>query len=142
MTALDPLLEQYNQDLAHFDFDNYQSIEFKALPFERFENTASFDVVFCLNAINHFRDFKWSISKLKQLVSPGGYLVLSIDVHNYSFFKHIFRLLPGDALHPQQHSSEDYLNLLEDKSFVISKHHVKDKGFIFNYEVLVLQKLN
>ena len=142
ITALDPLLEQYNQDLAHFNFTDYPSVSFKALPFERFQNTALFDVVFCLNAINHFRDFKGSISRLKQLVSPGGYLVLSIDVHNYSLLKYIFRMLPGDALHPQQHSSEDYLNLLKDKSFVVSKHHVKDRGFVFNYEVLVLKRLN
>ena len=67
---------------------------------EDFESPKNYDKVFCLNAINHVEDLGLCFDKLVQFTRSGGTLIVSIDAHNYQLFKHVFRLLPGDILHP------------------------------------------
>ena len=59
--------------------------------------------------------------KLKEVYADSGTLVLSIDAHNFSFFKHLFRLMPGDILHPHQYDLTEYKTFLEKQGFEILK---------------------
>ena len=141
VVAVDPLISNYESNLKHFNRTNYPNVSFISKAFEDFETEKRFDIVFCLNAVNHFRDFRYSIEKLQGFLNKGGIMVLSIDVHRFSFFKFLFRLIPGDALHPHQHSRADYTRLMKSLSNVeYVSHEILNNGIIFNYEVLIYKK--
>ena len=140
VTAIDPLLESYDQQLVHFDRTDYPGVTFKQTTIESFEESNSFDYVFCLNAINHVADIDLAMDRLITALKPDGTLVLSIDAHNYGWLKSIFRLLPGDILHPHQYDLEDYQLMLAKRNCKISASYVQKKEWIFNYHVLVATK--
>ena len=54
VTALDPLLNDYEKKLAHFKQIFYPDVTFVSKSLESFDaEKQNFDTVFCLNAINH-----------------------------------------------------------------------------------------
>lgn len=138
--ALDPLLDQYADKLEHFLPADYPWVTFKSMALEDLEIEEAYDSVFCLNAINHVSDLDRCFDKLLEATKPGGTLVVSIDAHNYSFFKTIFRLLPGDILHPHQYDLQEYQKMLTDRGFELQKSQLLKKEFFFNYFVLVAKR--
>lgn len=142
VTALDPLLDDYEKKLTHFKKSDYKNVEFLTQPLEDFspEKQGTADVVFCINAINHVKDLAHSFDILVQSTAPKGDLVVSIDVHNYSFFKYLFRYFGFDALHPHQYDLEEYEKMLTQRNCQIIKKICYKKEFFFDYYVLVLKK--
>lgn len=138
--AVDPLLDQYESKLDHFHPEDYPNVNFVTSPLETFKLRRPYNTVWCLNAINHVSDLELCFDTLAASVQRGGTLVCSIDAHNHSIFKHIFRLLPGDILHPHQYDLEEYKKMLTDRGFKIEKSILKDKQFFFNYFILVATK--
>jgi 2-polyprenyl-6-hydroxyphenyl methylase/3-demethylubiquinone-9 3-methyltransferase len=106
--AVDPLIDRYEESLKHFRRSDYPWVRFEPGRMEQLGRTAHFETVFCLNAINHVADWEGALRNLANAVQPGGLLVLSVDVHRFKWLKRLFRLLPGDVLHPQQHDLNDY----------------------------------
>jgi 2-polyprenyl-3-methyl-5-hydroxy-6-metoxy-1,4-benzoquinol methylase len=136
--ALDPLLEQYERHLSHFSQAHYPGVRFWSQPLETFCAERPFDHVFCLNAINHVADLQLCLNNLAQCTAPnGGVLVLSIDAHRWSVLKWIFRWLPGDALHPHQHSLADYEQLLDSAGLSVQHRFRLQNELIFGYWALV-----
>lgn len=138
VTALDPLLEQY-ESLPHFQPKEYPNVNFISEPLESAQ-VSKFDYVFCLNAINHVSDLSASMDKIADAVTDGGTLILSIDAHNFQFLKHIFRLLPGDALHPHQYDLKEYEQMVTSRGFEIVNSVLVKKEFIFDYWSLIAVK--
>ncbi len=138
--AVDPLLNQYDEKLDHFQKSNYPEISFFSESLEGFQTTKSYDKVFCLNAINHVADLNLCLDKLVNFTKSGGQLIVSIDAHNFQLFKHIFRLLPGDILHPHQYDLKEYQRMLEARGVEIFNTVLYKKQFLFNYYVLVGSK--
>lgn len=136
--AVDPLLDQYEEKLDHFNKPDYPYVNFYHAPLETFEPAQKYDQIYCLNAINHVADLDLCFDKLVSMVQPGGTLVVSIDAHNYGFFKHLFRLLPGDILHPHQFDLAEYREMLTSRGCRIKKELLFNKEFFFNYYVLSL----
>lgn len=139
-TAVDPLLDKYNEDLAHFSKKKYPDNTFITSTIEDFNPEQKYDTVFCINAINHVHDIQQGLSKLNDCAHENSTLVISIDAHNHNFLKRIFQLLPGDILHPHQYNLEEYKKKIEDSGWTISKTIEMDTAFIFNYYVLVATK--
>lgn len=138
--AIDPLLSAYEQNLAlHFNPADYPHVNFQTMPLEQLTDIQQYDVVFCMNVINHVSDIKLCIQKLYNALLPNGYLVLSIDAHNYNLFKWLFRAIPLDILHPHQHNLNGYKQLLPHTA-KIQQEILYKKEFFFNYYVLVIQK--
>lgn len=137
--AVDPLLNQYEENLPHFNSALYPHVNFVSVPFEEFISDEKFDVVFCLNAINHFNEFENSFAKLCSLVKPNGIIILTIDAHNFSFFKYLFRIVPGDILHPHQYNLLEYISFLEKRNFSCAKQIILKREFIFNHYLLIFQ---
>lgn len=135
-TAVDPLLNKYDQDLAHFSKSNYPDNTFINASIEEFTPTTTYDTVFCINAINHVSDLQKGIAKLGDCAHADTQLIISIDAHNHNFLKRIFQLLPGDILHPHQYNLEEYKNKIEAEGWKITNTLCMDKAFIFNYYVL------
>ena len=138
--ALDPLLDDYEAKLPHFNKKQYPNVAFFAQPLETFNKENEYDAVFCLNAINHVADLAQCFDVLVDSVKSGGSLVVSIDAHNFPVLKHIFQALPGDILHPHQFDLKEYTEMLTSRGCTLEKRILKKKEFIFNYYILVLKK--
>lgn len=137
--AIDPLLDSYQQNLPHFNPKDYPWIQFINAPLESFKPSTPYDIVFCLNAINHVSDLDACWEALFAATKKGGLLVVSIDAHNHSFFKKLFRAIPGDILHPHQYDLKEYQEMLTKRGGTIIKIVHKDKAFFFDYYVLVVK---
>ena len=138
--AVDPLLDNYKQ-LPHFTPSDYPWTHFETQTLEQFQSTAPFDWVFCLNAINHVADLDLCWKRLIDAIATGGRLVVSIDAHNHSFFKHLFRLLPGDILHPHQYDLQEYQTQGKAHGGRLLQTLHKEQAFFFDYYVLVFEKI-
>lgn len=139
-TALDPLIDNYQKDLEHFDKKNYPEIEFINSDIEAYKPEKKFDFIFCINAINHVDSIEKGFLSLTACAHEKSTLIISIDAHNYALLKKIFQLIPGDILHPHQYSLNDYKNMLIAHDWRIEQCILKDKAFIFNYYILVAKR--
>jgi 2-polyprenyl-6-hydroxyphenyl methylase/3-demethylubiquinone-9 3-methyltransferase len=139
VTAFDPLLDKYKAHLSVFDESLYPTVHFSSSTLEN-GVAGEWPVVFCLNAINHVQHWEASLDRLYQMVSPGGCLVLSTDAHRSTLLRNIFRLIPGDMLHPQQHTCTDYRNALTARGFVIMSEEVLTPGKVFDYWRVIAKK--
>jgi 2-polyprenyl-3-methyl-5-hydroxy-6-metoxy-1,4-benzoquinol methylase len=137
VTAIDPLLAQYQQHLTHFSPADYPTVQFAAITLEQLTEKEQYDAIFCLNAINHVANLPLCLDNLQQALQPNGKLIMSIDAHNYSFFKRLFRLLPGDILHPHQYDLSEYQAMLQQKQIAIEQVICLKKAFFFDYYVIV-----
>lgn len=140
VTAVDPLIDAYENNLDHFDKERYPKTEFVTSSIEGYQPNNQFDMVFCLNAINHVADIDVAFDRLFEYVKPKGKLVVSIDSHNYKFLKHLFRLIPGDALHPHQYDLVEYEKFITKRGGKVIQKVNSKPGNIFDYWVLVVER--
>ncbi len=141
VNAIDPLLDKY-VDLSVFQPESYPWTQFKTMPIEDLDVKNTYDVVFCMNAINHVNDLERCYQNLICALKPGGILVISTDAHRSKWLKKIFQLLPGDMLHPIQLDIDEYSAYLEKhQSSLIQKIRSK-RELIFDYYILIAQKNN
>lgn len=138
--ALDPLISKYEAKIAHFDQSNYPWVTFYDKALEQFQPNKAYDQVFCLNVINHVANLPLSLDILLRATKPGGDLLLTVDAHNYTFFKKIFQAIPGDILHPHQYSLHDYKRLLQSHPCSIYKTQRMKKGHLFDYWAIWIKK--
>ncbi len=141
VTAVDPLIDAYEKQTPFFSKSDYPNVRFVRSTIEEFETSDVYDLVFCMNAINHVHDIEKGFEKLKDVCAPGGTLMVSIDAHNYSFFKYLFRLIPGDVLHPHQYDLEEYKAFIEKQGMRIVKMELLKQEGIFNHYLLVAKLL-
>lgn len=134
--ALDPLLDVYEQQLIHFRRSDYPDVHFICLPLEQFTPEKPYDYVFCLNAINHVADLRLCLDRLLACTRKGGNLLISIDTHNYRLLKRLFRLIPGDILHPHQYDLSEYQTMLTSRGFRIDQTVLLKKEWIFSYYLI------
>lgn len=140
VTCVDPLIDAYEKEIRFLKKSDYPNATFVQKTIEEFEAKEKFDLVFCMNAINHVRDIERGFDKLKEVCAVGGSVILSIDAHNFSLFKYLFRLVPGDVLHPHQYDLEEYKLFLENRGLKILKTESLKKDFFFNHYLIVAQK--
>lgn len=136
VTAVDPLMDAYSDKIQHFDPKRYPNTSFVNAPIESYLPKEQFDYVFCLNAINHVADLGMGFDNVIRLAKPGATLIISIDAHNFGFFKHLFRALPGDILHPHQYDLEEYKQMIIERACRIEQVELFKKEFFFDYYVI------
>lgn len=138
VTALDPLLERYETDLSIFRRADYPTVDFLAQQLETtFDETGTFEAIYCFNAINHVDNWGRALDALTAHARPGTRLLLTSDVHRHRWLLPIFRALPGDALHPQQHGPEAYREALKNRGWQLEWEQVLRTEAIFNYTAWV-----
>ena len=135
--AVDPLVDNYEKNLSHFKRSNYPYTNFFSLPIEQYKTETKYDIVFCMNAINHVSDINFSYDLLAGMVKPGGKIVVTIDAHNHSFFKKLFRAVPGDILHPHQYDLKEYEAFLTKRNFKILQSNKLKHEFFFDHYMQV-----
>ncbi len=141
LTAVDPLLDRYEAEVAHFSKSDYPNVDFKAKPIELLEGEETHQVVCCMNVINHVVDIKKSMDTLVRVLEKGGLFLLTIDAHNYAFFKHLFRTIPGDMLHPHQYDLQEYEDMMRKRGIVLKKSILIKEEFFFDHYMLVGVKM-
>ena len=138
--ALDPLLNKYTAELSHFKPDWYPNVNFSANTIESFQTSNTYDVIFCLNAINHVDQLEKSLEKLIALLKPEGRLLLSVDTHRWKTLKILFQYLPGDILHPHQYDLSDYLLKIRAANAFVQQTFLMKRQFIFDYHFITITK--
>ncbi len=141
VTALDPLLPAYARDLPHFDPADYPNVTFVTGTLEDPPPLGDpFPLIYCFNAVNHVADWDAALDGLTALAAPGGRLVISSDVHRHALLYRIFRALPGDLLHPQQHRAAHYHAALRARGWVLECERVLRTERIFEYRAGVWRR--
>jgi 2-polyprenyl-6-hydroxyphenyl methylase/3-demethylubiquinone-9 3-methyltransferase len=115
-------------------------VDFKNSTIEAYSDSKKYDYVFCLNAINHVADIYLAYQKISGLLAENGQLIFSIDAHNYSLFKKLFRAVPGDILHPHQYDLTEYELMLNEVGLKVKKTVKLKQEFFFNHYVLLATK--
>lgn len=142
VTAVDPLLNEYKNRLPFFDTTDYPNTTFITSTLEAFSTTTQYNYVFCMNCINHVHNIEKAFDVVCGLVKRNGYLLLSIDAHNYSAFKHLFRLVPGDILHPHQYNLNEYTQFVTARQLKIAKTVLLKTEFTFSHYLLVAVRVD
>jgi 2-polyprenyl-3-methyl-5-hydroxy-6-metoxy-1,4-benzoquinol methylase len=143
VTAVDPLLNEYETHTQFFKRGDYPNVTFVQTAIEDFEaHGLKYDLVFCMNAINHVYNMAIGFEKLKEVCIQNGTIIVSIDAHNFSFFKHLFRLIPGDILHPHQYNLNEYKGFLEKGDWKTSATVLLKHEFFFDHYVIVATHKN
>lgn len=140
ITAADPLLDRYEEELPFFKKSDFPNVVFVNQTLEAFKPDRKFDIVCCMNAINHVSDIELAYDRLVYAAKDRGYLVVSIDAHNFSFFKFLFRLIPGDILHPHQYDLNEYCQFMNLRQCTMLKKQLIKKEFFFSHYVVVARK--
>lgn len=133
VTAIDPLLDHYEADLAVFQRSAYPNVTFRRTRLEDYRSAAPFTAIYCFNAINHVADWDAALDALTAAATTGTRLLLTSDVHRHRWLLPVFRALPGDALHPQQHAAAAYRTALTDRGWRIEREEVLRTEAIFAY---------
>ncbi|WP_051416536.1 bifunctional 2-polyprenyl-6-hydroxyphenol methylase/3-demethylubiquinol 3-O-methyltransferase UbiG [Asinibacterium sp. OR53] len=137
--AEDPLLDAYIQ-LPHFKREWYPNVHFFSVPLEDFVPSRLYDTIFCMNAINHVSDIHLCYDKLAGWLKPGGKLIITIDAHNHTFFRQLFRFTGFDALHPHQYNLAEYGQMLTERKLLLEQTILIKKEFFFNHYLQVAVK--
>ncbi len=134
VSALDPLLDKYETDLPIFNRADYPSVNFLHQPLEASSPEGeTYDAIYCFNAINHVADWGLALDALTALAAPGARMIMTSDVHRHAWLMPIFKALPGDALHPQQHDARAYREALEQRGWVVERELLLRTEAIFEY---------
>jgi 2-polyprenyl-6-hydroxyphenyl methylase/3-demethylubiquinone-9 3-methyltransferase len=138
LTAIDPLIDEYEQNIPFFRKSNYPHTVFVSADIENLSLDKQFDVVLCFNVINHVSNIGQCLQNIKKLLSPKGILLLSVDAHRRKWLKNSFSVIPFDILHPQQFTLPEYLGLLKAQGLSCKKEITLHTGIIFSHYLLVL----
>ncbi|MEZ4955772.1 MAG: hypothetical protein R2825_19585 [Saprospiraceae bacterium] len=65
--CIDPLLAFYRVNIPHFKEENFTNVDFEKIKLEQLAKQNCFDIIFCLNAINHVKYIDKSICKTSEL---------------------------------------------------------------------------
>ena len=141
VVATDPLIESYERQLDHFKKSNYPWVDFHPKLIEEINFTEEFDLVCCINVINHVKEIDRSYHNLVSAVKRGGKIILSIDSHNFKLPKLLFKLFPFDILHPHQYTLKEYENHLKTRGVKIERSVKVKSGLLFDYYAIVGEKV-
>ena len=138
VAALDPLLSNYERHLPIFSRRSYPAVSFHEQRLEdRPIHAGPFAAIYCFNAINHVANWSGALDALTAYARPGTEMILTSDVHRWNWLMPLFRAIPGDALHPQQHDAADYRYALAARGWTIQREQVLRREWIFDYTAWV-----
>lgn len=108
-----------------------------------------FDIVFCLDTLEHFEDLKKPAMEIKRVLKPDGMLIVSLPTE--SMFYKVGRLLlkgtmseeKGPCSSPHFHSAKDIREFLASNSFeVLKKVQVPSAPFPALFQIMALKRVN
>lgn len=139
--AIDPLWSYYAKEFQQLGHEGLDYVHFEQGLLEDFEAKDQFDLVFCMNALNHVDDIEKAAQNLSDALKPDGWLICSLDVHNYEMPKSLFRAIPGDVMHPHQYNITEYIDLIESPDLCFTASANLRRGQLFDHQMLVFKKV-
>ncbi len=140
--AMDPLVEKYLGGLRLIERPDFPRVNFIPQQLENFPAPEKYDFIFCMNCINHVKDMEVSLKNLSTSLKHQGFLVVTVDAHNYNIVKSLLQMIPADILHPCQLRLQDYAEAitktLKTKNL---KRSLLKQGILFNHYLMVAQKI-
>lgn len=140
VTAIDPLWDSYKAKFGYLGYNEMKHAQFSNLPIEALEIKEEMDMVCSMNALNHVSDLRLAIQKLLDALKPGGWLVITMDTHNFGLLKWLFKSIPGDILHPHQNDLEGYQKLIESLGATFIGSDLIKHGNVFDHHLMVFRK--
>mgnify|MGYP000041107378 CR=1 FL=1 len=108
--GLDPLARRYRRVHEYPDGISVVSGSAQDIPFP----DASFDVVFCTNALDHCASPASAVAEMRRVLKPAGFVVLTVEVFS----------APSEArnaAHPNSFTRESLLDLLQGIEYKLCK---------------------
>lgn len=140
VTAIDPLWNSYQAKFSHLAYDQMDHVSFNNLAIEALDIEQEMDLVCSMNALNHVSDIELATQKLLRSLKAGGWLVISMDTHNYVPLKWLFKSIPGDILHPHQNDLKGYKDLIDKQGAQFIGSGLIKSGNIFDHHLMVFRK--
>lgn len=140
LTILDPLLSVYRRKYSNLMEPFVSQVQAICLPLEEWNPSEHYDHIFCFNVINHTARLELCIDTLIKAMNSGARLYLSVDCHRFRVLNWLFRLLPGDLLHPQQLSVQAYLERFCNAGLKLLHTECIRREPIFDYQLFIFEK--
>ena len=83
LVGVDPLMNQYLNNFSYLADAGPKWINCAA---EQLDLPESFDIIFCINSLDHVLDPEKVAKKLDRHLMPGGHIVIALNCHNTDFF--------------------------------------------------------
>lgn len=80
---------------AKYPFIEYALLNIESTPREKYEKLGKFDIIFAVNAVHATQDLRKSFKVIKDLLNPGGCLILNELSYVQNFLTLTFGLLDG-----------------------------------------------
>ncbi|MGD0711217.1 MAG: methyltransferase domain-containing protein [Bacteroidales bacterium] len=133
-----------SKDAIGFAKQNYiaDNLNFKTIPEltdpHSSEASEKFDIVTSFQVIEHVPDDKEFVEKLKNLLNPGGYLLLSTPNKSIRLFNYIQR--PWNAFHLKEYSYDNINNLLHKYFTKVEVLKIGSKSEFVKHEISRIKK--
>ena len=88
----DQIEQDIYKELPVFTPHKHTWVNYVNCAIEDLEEVEKYDVIFCMNVINHVNNIELAYQKLIRALKPNGKIIVSIDAHNYSFLKHFINI--------------------------------------------------
>jgi len=141
VTALDPLLDKYDQTLASFNKSDYPHTRFISRLVEEYSPTQKYDFIFAINMLDHVNNLTQTAMVLHSaLKAEDGQLIVLVDSHRSRLLKLLMKIIPVNPLHPNSLSLEDYLKIFQNHNLTCTRQLIFAKKLFFDYQLLVFRK--
>ena len=137
VTGIDENLGNLNQAKKHAK-ENSLNINYKCISFDNFykKNKIKFDLILCLEVIEHVQNYKVLLEKVSKILKPGGVLVVSTINRNLKslvfakfFAEYVLNWIPiGTHEFKNFLKPEEITKILENEKLEI----IDIKGMVFN----------
>lgn len=118
--GIDPLADELNlqERVPNFEIKNASGEE---IPYQ----TETFDLVVCINVIDHTRDPKKVMEEIKRVIVKDGYLIISVYTYNrfICLMRIIAEQIPGlrNIGHPHTFSQKGFERLVDEHFDIVSR---------------------
>ena len=110
--VIDPLSEcLFELNPFMKEVEEYKDVNFIASPIEEVTLDKQFDLIFAINAIDHFVELKATIDKIDELLAPSGTLVVIVDCYADPAVRNVIRFFDADLPHPHHLVIDDIFRL-------------------------------
>jgi 2-polyprenyl-3-methyl-5-hydroxy-6-metoxy-1,4-benzoquinol methylase len=114
-------------------FDLNKKCQFKATTLEDFKTKDKFDLVLCIEVIEHIEKDSAAIKKISTLLKPGGILILSTPSLNAPLYKIGFlNEFDKRVGHLRRYSNQSLQKLISTNGFRVKKI-IKNEGVVRNF---------
>ena len=132
------------------ELEEYKGVNFINSAIEDADFNFRFDAIFMINLLDHTKNPQKVADKVKSLLAPGGYLIITVDTYNDKRIRDVIQFFDPDPAHPHHFMREDINALFseyrmikyDDNLFSIHACSDRNKGANKEAKLLVNRLVN